>query len=110
MDVPAEKIVFMETPRNVTLSSNTRLVKGNTKLNNEDFFVAIYSEEQTEITLPPLVAGDKPKRVEIHSVLPLTHCVRCSENDNFFDGRVSIRLGVMGKYTFVGEDNVWYNC
>lgn len=116
IDVPATKVVFMESAEVPTQARGVvggrgvvtrRVVQDDTNLVPEDMLVVVNSSRSLRFVLPEIVSCDA--HFEIRPVqFNVTHTVTASGNDMMYTGSKSIRLGMGGKYCFTGQAGVWY--
>lgn len=116
LDVPAEKVVYIEKRRAVATQGgrdSVLLVDGDTTLSVDDTFVLVASVRTLKLTLPPI--GPNTQKIAIHTAYAnVTHAVFTTGNDCFIsregEGKKSCRLGVDNRHIFVGKNNMWYIC
>jgi hypothetical protein len=91
-------------------------VTKNTDLTPADTFTMVNSTSSLMIRLPPLNSvPDGVLKLAIHNAYAnVTHFVKTSGDDYFLSregkGQKTYRLGVDGKTTFVGKNNIWFLC
>lgn len=116
LDVPEEKVVYIEKRRAVATQGgggSVLLVDADTTLSGNEPFVLVTSVRTLKLTLPPI--GPNTQKIAIHTAYAnVTHAVLPSGNDYFIsregEGKRSCRLGVDNRHIFVGKNNVWYIC
>lgn len=116
VEFPREKVIYMEKARGINTLADTgsiRFITENATIEETDTFVLVNSRKTLIIILP--VIGSDTKKIQIHSAYAnVTHFIKTTGVDYLLSrdgkGQQNCRLGVDGKHTFVGKNNVWFLC